>query len=156
VVNRSSVAAGPRPADLGPSSTTFGEGLATSTGADLDLAWAHREALVAAAVVLVRAAGHLPGHEPCTAGTCGLVARAGDPLLCEVTERLAGDAIATPATAVIPVEEALAAFTRALTTAADAIHCCRRTAHPSAACWFAPPGGGDGCREVLRLLHRLG
>jgi hypothetical protein len=149
VVIRSSVAAGPR-------STTSGPGLATSTGADLDLAWAHREALVAAAVVLVRAAGHIPGHDPCTPTTCGLVARAGDPLLCAVAERLAGDAITTPATAVVPFEDALAAFTSALTTAADAIHCCRRTAHPRAACWFAPPGGGDGCREVLHLLHRLG
>lgn len=134
---------------------TVASDLASSTGADLDVAWAHREALVAAAVVLVRAAGHHPGHGPCTTATCGLVARAGDPLLCTVAERLADEALVHDLTSVPPLDAALAGFTSALTTAADAIRCCRRTAHTTAACWFAPPGGGDGCREVLRLLHRL-
>jgi hypothetical protein len=133
-----------------------GADLARSTSADLEVAWGHREALVLAAGVLVRAAGHGPVDATCTAVACPLVLRTGDTLLCGVADRLAAGAVLAPASAVVSLDAALATFTGALVTAADAIRCCRQTAHSSAACWFQPPSGGDGCGEVLRLLHRLG
>jgi hypothetical protein len=136
--------------------TPSGAGLARSTSADLEVAWGHREALVIAAAVLVRAAGHGHVDARCTSATCPLVVRTGDTLLCGVADRLAAGAVLPPASAVVALDAALATFTGALIAAADAIRCCRQTAHSSAACWFQPPGGGDGCGEVLRLLHRLG
>jgi hypothetical protein len=133
-----------------------GADLARSTSADLEVAWGHREALVLAAGVLVRAAGHGPVDATCTSAACPLVLRTGDTLLCGVADRLAAGAVLAPASAVVSLDAALATFTGALVSAADAIRCCRQTAHSSAACWFQPSSGGDGCGEVLRLLHRLG
>jgi hypothetical protein len=129
--------------------------LARSSAAELDEAWAHRQALVVAAQTLVRAAGHRTGGG-CDGDACALVARVGDAAVCRVADQLADAAVVAPATPVVALDVALATFTDALTVAADAIRCCRQTAHAGAACWFAPAGGGQGCAEVLRLLHRLG
>lgn len=134
--------------------TATDRALTRSSVADLDEAWAHRQALVVAAQTLVRAAGHRPGGG-CDPASCVLVARAGDGALCRVADQLADAALVSPATPLVDVDVALATFTDALTVAADAIRCCRQTAHAGSACWFAPQDGGQGCAEVLRLLHRL-
>ncbi|MEX1162485.1 MAG: hypothetical protein WEB03_02785 [Nitriliruptor sp.] len=131
-------------------------GLARSTRAELDLAWQHREVLVAAATTLVTTAGHDPDLGVCAAADCGLATLSPDPALCGVADRLARVPGAPPGVHDLPVEVALAGFLAALTAAADAIRHCRQAEHIGSSCWFSPVAGLDGCGDVLRLLHRCG
>ncbi|MEX1177505.1 MAG: hypothetical protein WEB09_03500 [Nitriliruptor sp.] len=130
--------------------------LARSTRADVDLAWQHREVLVAAAATLVVASGHDPDLGSCAAAGCGLDARYVDPSLCALAGRLARLPGAPPGIPGLPLEVALPGFLAALAASADAIRHCRQTEHPGAGCWFSPGTGLDGCGDVLRLLHRCG
>lgn len=133
----------------------------TGTAADADLtrsgaheqatAWLHREALVAAAAVLVASAGHDPDRADCDEAACRLADRS----LCDVAHRLARLPEAPAVAPMQPIELATDRFTAALMASADAIRHCRQTVHPGRGCWFGA-AAPDGCGEVLRLLHRLG
>lgn len=137
---------------MGHTSATADVDLARSTTGDRDVAWRHREVLVAAAAALVAAAGHDPDRATCSDAACRLA----DADLCDVTHRLSRLPGAPTAVAVLTFEVALERFGAALTASADAIRHCRQTVHASRECWFSPAPGGDGCGPVLHLLHRLG
>ncbi|MTV25437.1 hypothetical protein FTX61_08455 [Nitriliruptoraceae bacterium ZYF776] len=128
--------------------------LARTDGRDLALARRHRDALVAAAVDLVHAAGHDPDAAPFAAARCGLADHRIGTELCAVAHALTrlADAPAWP-DAAASLDAALRTFHLRLGDAADAVRACRQTAHP-AGCWFTAVPGGDGCGAVLRLLHR--
>lgn len=128
------------------------EGLARSSAAEQATAWAHRDALVAAAAALVASAGHDPDRAMCDDASCGLA----DARTCDVAHRLARLPGAPAVTTTEPLALASVRFTAALTAAADAIRHCRQTVHVGHGCWFSVDGASDGCGEVLHLLHRLG
>lgn len=146
---------------------------ADETG-ELDLALSHLRALVVTARVLVTASGHDPDLGECTDASCRLAAVEEGPRLCALAQRLALLDLAhlptpdDPPTrvgagrdhgaggAVCGLEEALAAFRRALVMSLDAVRTCRSVGHAEGRCWFTPSAGIDGCGDVLRAAHRAG
>lgn len=139
--------------------TTPVERLTRSGPAELEIAWRHRDQLLAAARRLVAAAAHDPDVAHCREASCGL-AEGSDDRLCGAAHRLAGltERAPVPQSERGPIppslDDARHGFLTALTGALDAVRACRQTAHPSGSCWFTSVPGGDGCAEILHLAHR--
>ena len=135
--------------------------LVCSTPAELDQAWAARNALVRAAIALLTATGHDPDVARCAAAGCAL-AELDAVERCELVHHLAAlDLDVVPVATDdpdLPPERparALEVFDRALVAGLDAVRACRRTVHPIGRCWFTSLPGGDGCRQVLAAGHRV-
>ena len=134
---------------------------ADETG-ELDLARAHRHALVSTAQRLVAAAGHDPDAGDCAEVGCPLAAVEHGPALCALARRLSllGEPRAADAPDVAGMhqdpERALADFRGALVESLDAVRTCRSVAHAEGRCWFSPTPDAEGCGEVLRAAHLAG
>jgi hypothetical protein len=137
---------------VGRTTTAASEGLARSTADEQALAWHHRERLFLAAATLVASVDGDPSRLA-TVVPSGAV-DAGRVL--DVAHRLAQLPGAPAVVRTEPVADAVAGFTAALTSAADAVRHCRQTVHTRRGCWFSTAAGSDGCGEVLHLLHHLG
>ena len=141
--------------------TPIRERLSRSETGEIERARTHLARLVGASQALVAACGHHPDRGTCADAACLLAEVEWGPARCHLAHRLAMlDVVDVPVPRLPTVNGTVAhathRFDRALLDSLDAVRACRQVAHTGGACWFASPGGPDGCLEVLRLAHRTG